>query len=83
MKLYLVVGENDFPLGTKTQAWQILGLFKNEQRAWGCALLNFDRKTIVEIETDFFDDKEFKTTDILSGLSTKLRMIRITDLSTS
>jgi hypothetical protein len=73
MKLYLVVGENGFPLGAKPQTWGVLGLFKDYGKAWSCPLLDFDTKKVVEIESDF-EDEDF---EIVSNR--KIRMLRISE----
>ena len=71
MKLYLVVGQNQFPLGIKTEAWRILGLFKDYGKAYSCTLLDFDTRMVFEIESDFED------VDLEIVSSKKFRMLRI------
>ena len=74
MKLYLVVGQNSYPLGEKSKTWGIIGLFKDSNKAWNCPILDFDSKEVYEIESDFEDED----LEILKG-NKKFRMLRIED----
>lgn len=74
MKLYLVVGENTFPLGDKLISWGILGLFKDINKAWCCPQQEFDSRRVIEIETDF----DIEDVEVFSNR--KVRMLRIPEV---
>jgi len=71
LRLYLVVGENNFPLGDKLICWGILGLFKDVNKAWCCPKQNFDTSRVIEIDTDF----DIEDVEVISNR--KIRMLRI------